>query len=122
MRGGKANKFPCRYDLGPLPESREMPLIAGNQVVSARRIGAFEKHIVIGVTGDFKAARRADNIAVVSDELQQLLANPFADIQLWTREHVGVFLQDGAGHVEARGLGNGEHKGSALEALWLQGR
>ena len=72
-----------------------MPLIAGNQVVRTRRIGAFEKHIVIGVAGDFKAARRTDKITVVLDELRQLLANPFADIQLWTREYSRVFLQEG---------------------------
>ena len=82
MRGGKANKFPCRYDLGPLPESREMPLIAGNQVVSARRIGAFEKHIVIGVTGHFKATGGSHDMAVILDELQQLLTKPLADMQL----------------------------------------
>ena len=53
-----------------------MPLIAGNQVVCTRRIGAFEKHIVIRVTGDLKGARRSDNMAVVLDELQEVLANP----------------------------------------------
>src|SRR5260370_37135723 len=121
MRRSQADKLPCRYDLGFLPESRRMPLIAGNQVVRARRIGAFEKHIVIRVSADFKAARRADNITVVPDELQQLLANPFADSQLWTREYSGVFLQDGVRHEEARGLGDGEHNGSALEPLWLEG-
>jgi hypothetical protein len=97
MRRSQADKLPRRYDLGFLPESREMPLIAGNQVVRARRIGAFDKHIVVRVAGDFKAARRTDNITVVLDELQQLLANPFADIQLWTRQHSRVFLQECAG-------------------------
>jgi hypothetical protein len=74
------------------------------------------------VTGDFKAARRADKIAVVPNEPQQLLANPLTDIQFCSREHSRVFLQDGRRHVKARGLGNGEHKGRALKALWLQGR
>ena len=91
-----------------------MPLIAGNQVVRARRIGAFEKHIVIGVTGDFKAARRADNIAVVSDELQQLLANPFANTQFLTREHIRVSLQDGVRHVEARRLAKRRAQGQCV--------
>jgi len=74
------------------------------------------------VTGDFKAARRADKIAVVPNEPQQLLANPLTDIQFCSREHSRVFLQDGRRHVKARGLGNGEHKRRALKALWLQGR
>jgi hypothetical protein len=33
-----------------------MLLIAGNQLVRTRHIGAFEKHIVIRVAGDFNAA------------------------------------------------------------------
>src|ERR1017187_10027251 len=118
MRSRKANKFPCRYDLGFLPESRKMPLIDGNQVVRMCGIGALEKPIVIRVARDFKASRRGDNITVVPDELQQLLANPFANTQFLTREHIRVFLQDGVRHVEARRLGNGEHKGSALQTLW----
>ena len=121
MRRSQADKLSCRYDLGFLPESREMPLIAGNQVVRARRIGAFEKHIVIGVRRDFKSAGGRHGMAVILDELQQLLANPFANNQLWTREHIRILFQNGLRHVEKRRLGYGQDKGSALEALWLEG-
>jgi hypothetical protein len=79
VRRGKANKFPRRYDLGFLPESRKMLLVAGYQVVRTRGIGAFEKYIVIGIAGDFKAAGRCHDMAVIPDELQQLLARSFAD-------------------------------------------
>ena len=70
MRCGKTNKFPCRYDLGLLPESRKMLLITGNQVVSSRGIGAFEKHIVIRVSADFKTAGGLHNMAMILDELK----------------------------------------------------
>jgi hypothetical protein len=52
-----------------IPISREMPLIACNQVVRARRNGAFEKHIVIGVRRDFKSAGGRHDMAVILDEL-----------------------------------------------------
>src|ERR1700723_2719898 len=62
--------------------------------------------IVIRVARDFTAACRGDNITVVPGELQQLLANPFANTQFLTREHIRVSLQDGVRHVEARRLAN----------------
>lgn len=69
VRGGKANKFPRRYYLGFLPESGKMSLIAGNQVVGSRGIGAFDKNIVVRVSADFKAARGRHDMAVILDEL-----------------------------------------------------
>jgi hypothetical protein len=42
-----------------------MPLIATNQVVPARRIGAFEKHTVIRVNADVKAAGGRHDMAVI---------------------------------------------------------
>jgi hypothetical protein len=56
MSARKANNSRVIYDLGFLPKSGKMLLIAGNQLVRTRRIGAFEKHIIIRVAGDFKAA------------------------------------------------------------------
>ncbi len=69
-----------------------MFLIAGYQVISSRGIGAFEKHIVIRVSADFKTAGGRHNMAMISDELKQLLANPFANSQLRTREHVRILF------------------------------
>jgi hypothetical protein len=53
-----------------------MLLIAGNQVVRARSIGAFDKHIVVRVAADFKAAGGRHNMAMIFDELKQLLGIP----------------------------------------------
>jgi hypothetical protein len=72
MRGGKADEFSGRYDLGFLPESREMLLIARYQIVRTGSIGAFQKHIVVEVAWDIQAAGRNDRMTVVFDELQQL--------------------------------------------------
>lgn len=107
MRRGKANKFARGYNLGFLPESGEMLLVAGYQIVSFGGISAFEKPIVIRLAGDFEAAGRGDDIAVAPGELQQLLAYPFANAQLLACEHIPIFLQNGPRNIETRGFGNG---------------
>src|SRR5271157_3561533 len=105
MRRGKANKLSGRYDFGFLPESREMPLVAGHQIVSTGSIGTLQEYIVIGVTCHFKASRRGHDITVVLDKLHQLLAKAFANLQFWTGKNVGVFLHDGARYIQTRWLG-----------------
>ena len=72
MRRGKSNEFSGRDDLGLLPESREMLLIAGDQIVRAGSIGTFKEHIVVGVACDIQPAGRNDGKAVVFYEPQQL--------------------------------------------------
>jgi hypothetical protein len=106
MGRGKANKLARGYNLGFLPESGEMLLVAAYQIVSFGRIIAFEKHIVIRVAGDFEAAGRGDDMAAAPDELQQLLAYPFANAQLLACEHIPIFLQNGPRNIETRGFAN----------------
>jgi hypothetical protein len=81
-------------DLGLLPILREMPLIAGNEVVGAGGVGTFDKHVVVRVAGHFKAARLGDNMAVVLDKLQQLLPDAPANMKVRTWEHARILLQD----------------------------
>ena len=69
-----------------------MFLIAGNEVVRSRGVGAFQKHIVVGIAGDFQAPRRLDHMAMVFDELQQLPPHSLADTQLLAREYIRIFL------------------------------
>ncbi len=54
-----------------------MALIAGNQIIGAGSIGAFEEDVVIGVAGDAQRARRNDEMAAVPDELDELEAQTF---------------------------------------------
>jgi len=99
MRRSKSNEFSGRYDLGFLPESREMPLIACDQIVRTGSIGALKEHVVVGVACDIQAAGRDDRIAVVFDELQQLLPETLANSQFRTAKDFAVFLEDGSGHI-----------------------
>ena len=72
MRRGQANEFSGR-DLGFLPESREMLLIARYRIVrTGQYCTAFQKHIVVKVAWDIQAAGRNDRMTVVFDKLQQL--------------------------------------------------
>src|ERR1700687_1719862 len=99
MRRGKTNEFSGRYDLGFLPESREMLLIARDQIVRAGSIGTFKEHVVVGVACDIQAAGGNDGIAVVFDERQQLLPETLANSQFGAAKDFAVFLQDGSGHI-----------------------
>jgi hypothetical protein len=82
MRSRKSDKFARRYDLGFLPESWKVPLIARDQVVGAGSVGAFQEDIVVGIARDFKTPRSYDGVTVVPDELEQLLPEALADAEL----------------------------------------
>jgi hypothetical protein len=119
VRRHKHDKLTRRYDLGFLPESRKMPQIARNHVVGAGSIGAFQEPIVVAIARHFKTPGRYDQVTSVSDELEQLPAQAFADFELRAGKYVGAFRQDWLGYVEARGLGNCQNKGSALQDFGL---
>ena len=99
MRRGKANEFLGRYDLGFLPKSREMLLIACDQIVRAGSIGTFKEHVVVGVACDMQAAGRNDGIGVVFDKLQHLLPETLANSQFRAAKDFAVSLQDESGHI-----------------------
>ena len=60
MRRSKTNEFSAGYDLGFLPESKKMPQIARDQVVSAGRIGALGFGAIRVVFGDGNEAIMPD--------------------------------------------------------------
>ena len=70
MRRNDTDKLARRYNLGLLPETWKVPLVAGYQVIGTSSIGAFQKNIVGGVSRDVERAGRCDAIRVFFDELQ----------------------------------------------------
>src|SRR5229473_3669324 len=56
MRPDDADEFAGADDFGFLPELWEVALIAGNQVVRAGGVGAFEENVIGGVGRDLKRA------------------------------------------------------------------
>ena len=79
MRADDADQFAGGDDFGFLPELWEMALIAGDQVVRAGGIGAFEENVIGGVGRDLKQAGGRDEMGLVFEELKKLLPEPFAN-------------------------------------------
>lgn len=80
MRPDDADEFAGSYDFGFLPELWEMALIAGDQVVRAGGIRAFEENI-IGGGGNLKRSGRRDEMSPVFEELKKLMPGPSANME-----------------------------------------
>ena len=85
MRTDDADKFAGVDDFGFLPELWEMALIAGDQVVRAGGVCAFEENVIVGVGRDLKRAGGHDEIRSVFEELKKLLPESFPNAEFRTR-------------------------------------
>ena len=81
MRSDDADEFAGSDDFGFLPELWKMALIAGDQVVRAGGIGAFEEYVIGGVGRDLKLAGGHDEMGSVFEELKKLPPEPFANME-----------------------------------------
>ena len=70
MRGSETDKLARRYDLGLLPESGKMFLIAGHQIVRTRGVRTFQEHIVRGISCCLNPPVGDHGMTVVLNELQ----------------------------------------------------
>jgi hypothetical protein len=95
--------------------------IAGDEVVGAGGVGAFEEDVVGGVGGGCDAAGRGDEVCTVAEEVEKLAAEGFADAEFGAREDVAIFGEDRRGDVEACGAGEGQKENGALQAGGFQG-
>jgi hypothetical protein len=120
MRPDDADEFAGSYDFGFLPELWEMALIAGDQVVRAGGIGAFEENIIGGVGGNLKRAGRRDEMSPVFEELKKLMPEPFANMEFSTRQNGTIFREDRRRQVEAGRLGKGQEEYRALQTARLE--
>ena len=80
-----ADEFAGRDDFGFLPELWEMALVAGDQVVRAGGIGAFEENVIGGVGRELKRAGGHDEMGPVFQELKKLAPEPFANMEFRAR-------------------------------------
>jgi len=62
-----------------------MALVAGDEIVRAGSIGAFEKDVVAGVGGELKRTRGRDEMGTVLDELKELKPETSADAEFRAR-------------------------------------
>jgi hypothetical protein len=73
MRRGQSDKLTRRNDLRALPKWGKMLPIAGNQIVGTGSIGAFDKDVIVWINRNFKPARRNHEVAVILNQLEELL-------------------------------------------------
>ena len=80
-----ADKFAGVDDFGFLPEPWEMALIAGDQIVRASGIGAFEENVIGEVGRNLKRAGGHDEMGPVFEELKKLAPESFANMEFRPR-------------------------------------
>ena len=85
MRADDADEFAGSDGFGFLPELWEMALIAGDQVVRAGGVGAFEENVIGRVGRDLKRAGGHDEMGPVFQELKKLAPKPFANMKFRVR-------------------------------------
>lgn len=81
MRPDDADQFAGADDFSFLPELWEMALIAGDQIVRAGGVGAFEENVIGGVGRDLKRAGGHDEMGPLFEELKKLLPESFANLE-----------------------------------------
>jgi hypothetical protein len=120
MRRNDLHEFAGGDDFRFLPERGEMADVAGNKIVGACGVGAFDEDVVAGIAGDLKWVRGSNQFGATGDELKELNPQAFADAKFRTREDGSIFEKDRRGDEKAGGLGESEDEDSALESVGLK--
>ena len=60
--------------------------VAGDQIVGASGIGAFQKDVIVGIAGYFETPSGSHIDAAVLDELHELLSQALPNAEFWTRK------------------------------------
>ena len=82
VRGHDADEVAGGDDLGRFQIGREVPAIAGDEVVGfLGGFGVFKELVVVWIACGPNGASWCYDMPLVPDELEQLLAEPFADFQ-----------------------------------------
>src|SRR5579864_6102899 len=100
VRSNYAEEFVGGDDLGLLPEFWKVLLIARQQKVGARSVGAFQELVVVRVLGKLRKAGRRDRVRIARDEINDLTLAALTDLQFRAGENINVFEEDGVGVVQ----------------------
>jgi hypothetical protein len=100
VRRRKADELAGGDDLGLLPESREMALVAGDEIIRASSIGALKKYVVIRVGGDSKSTIWNDEMGALANVLKELPAKSFANLELRPRQGALAFAENVRKYVQ----------------------
>ena len=122
MRRYDTHEFTGSDDLGLFPEPWKMPLVAGNQVVSAGGVSALQEVVVVRIPGDLEPTHWVHKLRMILYELEKLLAKASSDLEFPARKNFAVFRQNCIGDVEPGGFGQRNHKYCALKSVRFQSR
>ncbi len=98
-----------------------MLLIASNQVICAGLIGAFQKHIVIGIVCNCEPPGRRCYMTALLDELHELLPKAAANLKFGTGQHLAILRQDCPRNIPSSRLCSGKQQHRSLQSVWLDG-
>ena len=122
MGSKDVQKVPGVDDLCVLPERREVTHVAGDQVIGAGSVRALHEDAVVGIRGYLGQSRWRNDLRLILDELNQLLAEAPPNLEFGAREDERVFGQNGIGHVPAGWLGESGQYHGPLQAIRFERR
>jgi hypothetical protein len=94
-----------------------MPQVAGHKIVSSCGVGALKELIVVRVTGCIDLHPWSDYMTPVSDELEELSAKAFSDLQFGPGQDDPVFVENGGRDVKPRWRGDRNQQYRTFEPL-----
>src|SRR5206468_1338865 len=96
-------ELPWRDDLRAFPRDWKVFEIARHQVVCTRRLGAFQKNIVIRIETRLSHFSRSDPKSLLSDRLKSGRNDLFAALQAGTADNVFVLSVNVGAHAQLNG-------------------
>lgn len=84
MRADELYKLPCGYDFCGFPEFGEMPRVAGDEIVGARFISAFEEDVVGRIARSSNSSRWRHQTSTIFNEVQKLELQASSNAQFTT--------------------------------------
>ncbi len=109
-------------DLGLFPEFWEMALVAGDQIVGAGGVGAFNKNVVVRIFRDPDRTCGGNELRSIFDELEKFVPKAASDFEFRAREDFTVIGENGLGDIQPGWFGEREEKYGALESVRVQSR
>jgi hypothetical protein len=103
-----------------LPESGEVFLVAGDQVVGVGGLSAFQEHVVVGILADRQFALGNNHATVFANQIQHFLAFIGRYAQFRTRQNLFVLSQDLLGHEQAGWPRQSENQGCPFQSFGFE--
>src|SRR5437879_13814185 len=108
------HEFAGTNDPGLVRKGGEVAGIAGDEIVGAGGVSAFEKDVVGGIGRDLERMERNDEARAAGDELKKARAQALADRKFRACKHGAIFGKNWRRDKETGGLGESEKENGWL--------